>query len=94
MPHLDKNHPLMRKEPEKGFLALPHEDADLLNPVELMGFCLWVAVVAHYKGDKETLMEALVRAERAARGLTEKEVLRGKVIAFDMYEHHGIGNPD
>tara|TARA_R100000808_G_C2099437_1_gene117051 strand:- start:250 stop:504 length:255 start_codon:yes stop_codon:yes gene_type:complete len=84
----------MRRDPEKGILALPLEDLGLLNPVELMGFFLWVAVVAYHQEDKETLLEALGHVEWSARGLTEKEVLRGKMIAFDMYEHHGVDSLD
>tara|TARA_R100001594_G_scaffold17491_1_gene35588 strand:+ start:653 stop:928 length:276 start_codon:yes stop_codon:yes gene_type:complete len=91
MPYLNKKHPLMRMEPDKGFNVLSREDVALLNPVEFMGLYIWMALVAP---DTEKLRMALGEAERIAKGLTENEVRRGKVIALDMHEHHGIDTLD
>jgi len=81
----------MRMEPDKGFDALSRKDISLLNPVEFMGLYFWMALVAP---DTEKLRLALGEAERIAKGLTEKEVRRGKEIALAMHEHHGIDTLD
>lgn len=88
---LNKKHPLMRMEPDKGFNALSREDVALLNPVEFLGLYIWMALVAP---DTEKLQMALGEAERIAKGLTENEVRRGKGIARDMHKHHGIDTLD
>jgi len=88
---MEKNHSLMRMDPNKGFNALSRKEISLLNPVEFMGLFIWMALVA--PDDAKTKM-ALGEAERIAAGLTEKEVRRGKVIALAMHEHHGIDTLD
>lgn len=64
MPYLNKKHPLMRMEPDKGFNALSREDVALLNPVEFLGLFIWMALVAP---DTEKLQMALGKLNELPR---------------------------
>ncbi len=88
---MEKNHSLMRMDPNKGFNALSRKDVSLLNPVEFMGLFIWMALVAP---DEAKAKMALGEANQIARTLTAKEVRCGKLLALALHKHHGIETLD